>query len=52
MKCYSSILEKIKRKFPRGELWISGEILRELGLEQTQERLGNWRCQKVSWKYK
>ncbi|NHM27267.1 hypothetical protein G7K71_09770 [Desulfofundulus sp. TPOSR] len=39
MECYSSILEKIKRKIPRGELWISGEILRELGLEQTQESL-------------
>lgn len=39
MKCHSYLLQIMKRKIPRGELWISGEILRELGLEQTQESL-------------
>ncbi len=39
MEFYSYLLQKTKRKIPRGELWISGEIPRELGLEQTQESL-------------
>ncbi|GAW92039.1 uroporphyrinogen decarboxylase family protein [Calderihabitans maritimus] len=36
---FSCLLQKMKTKIPRGELWIAGEILKELGLEQTQESL-------------
>jgi len=36
--CFSCLFQKM-RKTPRGELWISEKILKELGLELTQESL-------------
>jgi len=39
MGCRCTLLQRMERKIPRGELWISGELLRELGMEQTQESL-------------
>ncbi|MGB9803563.1 uroporphyrinogen decarboxylase family protein [Desulfofundulus sp.] len=39
MNFYNSLLQRVKRKIPRGELWISGEVIKESGLEQTQESL-------------
>ncbi len=38
-KSYNRLLKTTKRKIPRGELWIAGEVLREIGLSPKQESL-------------